>query len=212
MLYAFNNSEEKIRAKPKERAFCPFCKYKVIAKCGKIRTWHWAHEIDSKCDPWFEHETEWHLTWKQLFSKERVEVNMGLHVADIYTKNKIIIELQHSSISTNEIIERESFYGERMMWLIDGSMFSNNFVILHKDGKGDYEWHWKRKCWEYAKRPIFIDFGQKGTLVKFDYLDRTQFQENLQWTCDDKLYWINNFQRSKGTLVERTKFIKKYVT
>lgn len=47
---------------------------------------------------------------------------MGPHRADIRRDDGLVIELQASSISAEEIAEREAFYGE-MVWLLDGREF-----------------------------------------------------------------------------------------
>ncbi len=215
MLYATDPHGEKVTAQPKQKAICPFCKTPVISKCGKIKIWHWAHQSNHECDSWGECETAWHLTWKTLFPPECVEVSMGRHRADILTKSGVVIELQHSSLTADMIQEREGFYGERMLWLVNGERFAKNFVISHNTQfhapTGAYIWHWERKSWQYSHRPVFLDFGEQGTLAKnFDYLDRTQFQENLRWTYDKRLYWVKDFQNRIGQFVEREYFIAKY--
>ena len=50
---------ERVRATPGGCATCPMCGGKVIAKCGDIMSWHWAHEA-SDCDTWSEGESDWH--------------------------------------------------------------------------------------------------------------------------------------------------------
>ena len=49
---------------PKLKGKCPVCGQDVIAKCGKYRRFHWAHESKENCDFWKEHETNWHIDWK----------------------------------------------------------------------------------------------------------------------------------------------------
>jgi len=95
---------------------CPSCGARLIAKCGKVYAWHWAHEA-CDCDPWSEPEGPWHRGWKQLFPAEWREVVIGDHRADLRVPGGVI-ELQHSSISAGEIEERERFYG-RMVWVVN---------------------------------------------------------------------------------------------
>ena len=73
MLYATRDGI-RIRAKPKEKASCPFCGGSVVAKCGSIVIWHWANEDNSECDSWSHGESDWHLWWKSLLPPEQVEV------------------------------------------------------------------------------------------------------------------------------------------
>lgn len=95
---------------------CPSCGARLIAKCGKVYAWHWAHEA-CDCDPWSEPEGPWHRGWKQLFPDAWREVVIGEHRADLRVPGGVI-ELQHSSISAGEIEERERFYG-RMVWVVN---------------------------------------------------------------------------------------------
>ena len=53
-------------ATPGSRGTCPGCGSEVLAKCGEIKSWHWAHAADAQCDPWHHGETDWHLAWKRL--------------------------------------------------------------------------------------------------------------------------------------------------
>ena len=113
-------------------AFCPYCNEKVIAACGDINVHHWRHDRTAECDPWKEHETEWHRNWKKIFPKEWQEViiqnNDEKHIADIKTNNGLVLELQNSSISNQTIEIREHFYKE-MVWLINADKFKDNFEI-----------------------------------------------------------------------------------
>ena len=72
MIWAIKNNE-RIKATPKNRAICPLCEDEVIAKCGRIKKWHWCHKKDFTCDSFGESETKWHIEWKELFPKEQQE-------------------------------------------------------------------------------------------------------------------------------------------
>lgn len=140
-------------------AFCPACKSKVLAKCGSINIWHWSHANTLNCDSWSEPETEWHYNWKTLFPIENVEVKKGNHIADAFWMGKVI-EFQHSTISVEDIKEREQHYGF-MIWVLDGSQFSDRLTF-----SGDFStkhlhcrWKWKRKSWFYSTKPVFIHLG-----------------------------------------------------
>ncbi|MBN8609165.1 MAG: hypothetical protein J0L92_01170 [Deltaproteobacteria bacterium] len=109
----------RVEATPGGRAACPGCAEPVVAKCGELVTWHWAHASGrTDCDPWWEPETPWHREWKSHAPLERQEVVRGSHRADVVLPDGYVIELQHSPISPEEIREREAFYG-RMAWLFD---------------------------------------------------------------------------------------------
>lgn len=132
MLYALDQNNNKIRPTKGIDAKCLFCFDKVIAACGQINIHHWRHDSFINCDPWKEHETEWHRQWKEEFPENWREIiitsNDEKHIADIQTESGLVLELQNSSISSTTIQIRENFYG-KMVWLINASHFSDNFSI-----------------------------------------------------------------------------------
>jgi len=158
MIWALKNGT-RIKASPKEKALCPLCKQEVISKCGEIKIWHWAHKSNKDCDSWWEPESEWHINWKNEFPKECQEIIIikegKKHIADIKTKTGTIIEFQKSPISTNDIKERERFYGNNLIWLLDGKSLGKNlyFNPINKYQK----WKWKPSIIKISKRPVFIE-------------------------------------------------------
>lgn len=218
MLFAFVNGE-KIEALPKTIGKCPLCERTVLSKCGEVNVWHWAHSKEESCDSWYEPESEWHKNWKFAFGKNNCEVVISKegirHIADIFTNEGVVIELQNSPIQKQIIRNREIFYGERMIWVINGKPFKNNFHYhrsrsrqLDEDEeyylkynplakkntqarKDEYSfsWSWCRKSWTVALRQVFIDFG------------------------DENLFWVQEgvgTNNGIGKLVNKEIFIKKY--
>jgi hypothetical protein len=192
MLFA-NVSGQKVEAKPKATASCPLCEQTVFAKCGEINVWHWAHHKAVSCDSWYEPETEWHKKWKLVFGKERCEIVISKdgvrHIADIQTQENVIIELQNSNIQKPIIRQREVFYGNQMIWVINGKPFKDNFSYhrsrsfqLDQDdeywhrfnplaskhdtqprkNEFNFSWSWHRRSWADVQRPVFIDFGDEN--------------------------------------------------
>ena len=106
---------------------CLCCGADVIAKCGKIRCWHWAHKNNKEC-PYSKKEpkTQWHLDWQNYFPKEWQEVRCieeqtgEIHIADIKTPNGLVVEFQHSAINSEERLSREQFH-KYMTWVVDGT-------------------------------------------------------------------------------------------
>lgn len=41
----------RVTPSPGAVAVCPNCRQNVIAKCGNVNVWHWAHK-SADCDPW----------------------------------------------------------------------------------------------------------------------------------------------------------------
>jgi hypothetical protein len=203
MLYALNKNNRKILAKRGAEGRCPTCKEKLIAKCGRIMAHHWAHPGED-CDPWHEHETDWHRYWKSLVPADCVEVtiekNGKQHRADIITRKGIVIELQHSSISVDDIEEREKFYGEDMIWLFDVSecrpepryidfgfgdkcLANAKEIRLRIQPKNDYHtfrWCHPRKSIAYAKANRYLEVG-RDEILRLDkmYILKKCFEKGL---------------------------------
>lgn len=213
MFWALNENGEKVEPSPAKGGICPCCKMKVFSKCGEVNVWHWAHFKAENCDSWYEPETHWHFQWKMTFGKENTEVvirkNDKRHIADVLTNEEVVIELQNSPIQRPIIKEREEFYGEKMLWLINGIKFQENFqikdeddgirfinrhlpIISDKNSGNDmkyFNWNYPRKSWSEVRRHVFIDFGE------------------------DSLFWVGEgMGKSKGNgkYVPKEKFIKKY--
>lgn len=100
-------------------ATCPLCDTPVIGKCGTVNIWHWAHRT-ADCDTWSEPMSPWHLSWQELAPKERREVVIGNHRADIVTPRGVVVEIQRSQISPEQIAERERHY-VAMVWIFDAT-------------------------------------------------------------------------------------------
>jgi competence protein CoiA len=172
-MYALNGTSRET-AVPKARANCPICQSVVIAKCGRIVVWHWAHEAAADCDPWAEPDNAWHRTWQEAAPPDRREVIMGAHRADVIASDGTVVELQHSHIPVEEIAEREAFYG-RMIWLFDTikAVDSGRLDIRKRNwqdqpagtlGGATFRWKHPRKSIAYARRPVLLDLGD-GTLL-----------------------------------------------
>ncbi len=209
MLFAILDNS-KVEPIPNTTAKCPLCGKNVLSKCGDIMVWHWAHLKGKSCDSWYEPETHWHRNWKLTFGKENCEIKIAKdsswHIADVYTKEKVVLELQNSPIQKKTIEQREVFYGDKMIWLINGIKFKDNFHIkdaeneMHwwgqehnsckrLEGKKIFSWEYPKRSWEDSQRHIFIDFH------------------------DESLFWVQKGMGTKlgeGRFVPKQKFISKY--
>jgi competence CoiA-like predicted nuclease len=149
----------KQHALPEQRAQCPNCDGTVVAKCGEIRVWHWAHEAVD-CDPWAEGESEWHLGWKKHADVDHTEVVVEKdgkrHRADVLCRNSAVLELQAGAISFDEIRAREDFY-KYMAWLFRVSWADR----LHYGKKG-FWWKGGHVAQTHATKPLFWDFEEEG--------------------------------------------------
>lgn len=145
-------------ARPGARGQCLFCRSAMVAKCGEVVRWHWAHSARRRCDPWWENETEWHRRWKGYFPKDWQEVvhvdeSGERHIADIKTDTGLVIELQHSSMKPDELRSREQFYG-KMRWVVDGSPFKHNFHILSRLPPTDSDLAWRLRIIRPPRFPL----------------------------------------------------------
>lgn len=133
MIVAIDLNGNKIYPEKGLSGVCPICKSNVISACGEINVWHWRHENLEDCDSFSEGETEWHFNWKMQFSINWQEVVIKnehgvIHRADIKTPNNLVLELQNSPISPEEIMSRESFY-KNIIWLINAKDFCKNISL-----------------------------------------------------------------------------------
>ncbi len=173
----------RVEPSPKSHATCPFCGQAVIAKCGKVKIWHWAHKSTQHCDHWWETETEWHRSWKNRFPAEWQEIgrrdkNGELHIADVLTPNGLALEFQHSHINREEVEIRSDFHGN-ICWIVDGLRLESSLVQfkqsieegskLRSSGAAVYELHLMDsrllKKWSGLNAPIVIDFGGQSVWV-----------------------------------------------
>lgn len=180
MLYAIQDGKtEKVLATPQARAKCPSCEQPVIAKCGEIVTWHWAH-LSADCDTWAEGETPWHMEWKSRF--KNVEVTMRRdgewHRADVVTEGGWVVEFQHSYISPENVRAREDFY-RNMIWVFDARdarkpvkydlgdfAFEDARLVFRtdSDNRNDdnyvtFRWKHPRKIVARTTRNTYLDLG-----------------------------------------------------
>ena len=124
MKFALVNNERQ-EAQPNLRGICVCCANSMVAKCGKVRIHHWAHQRSNLCDSWWESETEWHRNWKNQFPIDWQEIvhhaeDGEKHIADIKTQEGWTIEFQNSPISPEELQSRENFY-EKLVWVVNGT-------------------------------------------------------------------------------------------
>jgi len=153
---------------------CECCGNPVTAKCGDERIWHWAHNSNRTCDPWWENQTEWHRAWKDQFPKEWQEVvhtatNKEKHIADVKTDQNYVAEFQHSRLNPQERLAREAFY-QHMVWMVNGTRLkkdyprfleaSKNFIPIYKPGF--FLVHFPEECfptaWLESSVPVVFDF------------------------------------------------------
>ncbi|WP_163380148.1 competence protein CoiA [Cyclobacterium sp. SYSU L10401] len=184
---------ERTEARKGIKGTCQACGFQVTPVCGPIIIHHWRHDSNCNCDPWWENETKWHRNWKNNFPKDWQEKvccddqTGKWHFADVRTDKGVVIEFQNSPISKELIKEREQFYGEQMVWVINGIIFRDNLTskefwedpetinirlshpridIWRKKSRNEefFKWKYPPKSWEGVLRPVFIDLGEDSLL------------------------------------------------
>ncbi len=177
MKYALVNDEPH-EAQPGFSGKCKSCGHLTVAKCGKIKIWHWAHSGKRMCDPWWENETEWHRAWKNSFPINWQEVihhdkTGERHIADVKTVTDWVLEFQHSFLKAEERDARNAFYG-KLVWVVDGMRRTRDktqfFELLNQSILVTQSPHMRRiyldKCalakeWSGIQAPVFFDFGEE---------------------------------------------------
>ena len=116
-------------------------------------------------------ETDWHLMWKDAFPSDcqelvQIDENTGeKHVADVKTPSGVVVEVQHSRISEDELRSREDFYSD-MIWIVDARdvvwMTSRDLVSVEPIAYGSMLLNRTTllKRWSSAKRPVYFDNTQ----------------------------------------------------
>lgn len=155
---------------------CPACDQPMVAKCGEVRMWHWAHQGKRFCDPWWENESEWHRAWKAQFPAAWQEVvhpveNGTKHIADVKTERGWVIEFQRSNMRSEERRSRDVFYS-KLIWVVDGTRRKRDeaqFVKALNEGASVGQTShvrqvWSNECallreWAVGHAPVFFDFG-----------------------------------------------------
>jgi competence protein CoiA len=112
-------------AEPGLSGECQLYGHPMVAKCGPDRVWHWAHRHTQDCDRWWKNEGEWHLGWKNQFPEEWQEIPLHApdgksHYADVVTAQGNILEFQYSFLNPAERRARNHFYGDGLIWIVNG--------------------------------------------------------------------------------------------
>lgn len=176
---------------PGEFSACPCCYRPLLAKCGAINRWHWAHESLEDCDNWYEPMSDWHLEWQARVKESCREIVIGEHRADIQLPSGRVVEIQHSPISVEEVEEREAFYGN-MTWIFDAQDYANNFLLKEKvsktSGNPYVTFRWKRprkSILACSCFPLYFDLGDTVLEVKEPW---KEYQNEGDWGVYSSYY------------------------
>jgi competence protein CoiA len=177
MKFADIEGNVRAEAQPGLAGKCRDCGQLVVAKCGQLRMWHWAHWKSKACDPWWETETEWHRSWKNQFPVAWQEIGHTAqsgdrHRADVRTQCGLVLEFQYSALSEAERISREELY-TRLVWVVhahrrlrDRKKFFASLCgpLRVASGLPTFTIHRADSAllrdWGKSRVPVYFDFGE----------------------------------------------------
>lgn len=164
--------------KPSARATCVDCLGVLIAKCGEINRWHWAHEAHDATCTGSDGEGAWHRAWKMWAEQHgaQTEISEGRHRADIVWHDGTVYELQSNYLDAVDIANREQHWGDRLTWIY--RITPNRFSRLWNAGDGWFRWQRPPVSMTRHEAPIIwhvndrlydatVTFGGNDVLVKF---------------------------------------------
>lgn len=187
--------------------YCEICENEVVMKMGDIRRHHFAHQKDTFCkDTWHYDMSDWHFEWQNRFPVECQEIvkeyNGKRHRADVLIeKKKIVIEFQHSNLSSKEFDERNVFYnalGYKVIWIFDAIASYNKKEIENYD---EQKWSWKRPRktldnYDYKNKNIEV-YLQLSDEPDDEYIIKVVWcpKDNgfSRFVFDGKCYFYNDF-------------------
>jgi len=155
---------------------CPACHAPVVARCGEVNVWHWAHETE--CTIQSEPETAWHRAWKERFPKEYREVVLADHRADVIYRGTVY-EFQRRPLEPTEYAERTAFWerhGFTVRWVFYHADHPETFVLrMPEHSTRDFmtfRWKWAKRRLADVATPFYIDGGWEDPfLVRRIYWD-----------------------------------------
>lgn len=164
MEFAINDRGMRISAYEADkdmRYTCQCCGNEVILRKGELNIWHFAHKVGECTDTWNYDMSEWHRKMQELFRPENREVviwhGKKAHRADVL-KDNIVVEFQHSPISSAEFSERNAFYlnaGYRIAWIFDvtDAWDSGRISILNEEQEAKLRWKNPLRMLQYGPIP-----------------------------------------------------------
>ena len=190
---------------PKGRGVCDMCGAETLAKCGEKVMWHWAHKSKKDCDPWWENETEWHRNWKSEFPEGFREIVFECpetgekHRADIVTDKGMVLEIQNSPISLEELRSREAFY-KNLVWIVNGMKFKSGFHIweamLPDSQNGSFEdivffgSKTKHSCSTFWRKSENPDLGLTTNMVRIHSTREIEMEIEKSYVGHHPFHWV----------------------
>ncbi len=182
MWFARSTDSTLVKATPNAGGTCPNCAEEVIARCGQLISWHWAHLPTSAYAPGGGGpESCWHAWYKSQFPEAWREQSHGHHRADIRTPNGLTIEVQSGPLKQSQVRAREAAW-DHLIWfyyaipeLTDddeepdavpggrGERWPDrdkpSFWFSHKPAEVLFWWRRPRSDALWSRAPVILDIG-----------------------------------------------------
>jgi hypothetical protein len=139
--YLADVNGEPTTATPGAHGTCRQCEAPMLAKCGRIVPWHWAHVARvAHCDPWQQPDTRWTLAIKQRLADDGAEIETIVehdgerHIVDALFDGLAILLVSGRYPTPEQIEERERFFGAHTVWIYDADPFIHRVETYRKGG------------------------------------------------------------------------------
>ena len=180
-----------------------FCKnaHPLMAKRGNTVKHHFAHYQNTACSTINPNKTEWHLSYQNLFPNIEIQFSKSdiTHIADI-VHGDLVIEIQHSNISNNDITSREETY-QNMIWIFDIKNSVTGTEFICRDDKGKCIAKLNRKCLFETSKPTYYDCG-KYLLRKLSLHNRYALCEIIEYSDFAKSLRICDFEKFDSLITD----------
>lgn len=202
---------------PGSRARCVDCDMVLIAKCGEISVWHWAHESGGDICIGSGGEGAWHRAWKAWAELQgaTTEVIEGTHRADIMWPDGRVYEMQSTYLSAVDIRKREDHWGDRLTWIY--RFTPGRWDRLTNIGEGWFVWrrpatsmalHERPVIWHHRERLYQIEVRARGNdiHIKFAAGEADEYgpvmygSDPAPFCVDDSIAALNGFSQSAPLL------------
>lgn len=186
----------------------------LVAKRGEQKAHHFAHKHGDGTITCSKGKGEWHVDMQARVKPEFLEVRFledgKLHIADVCTGDKTVVEYQKSVIGPEIIREREQFYmkhASRFVWVFNCIQtdiqieLQNEDLICFRILKGSTYW--------MSAKSAFLDFGKRGFVEVIK--SKGKKCVGRLWTFEefDDMFLKNALREGADTRYGREKYMYK---
>lgn len=139
------------------KVYCLQSHHDMVAVRGHIKKHHFRHLRASDVGP--KQLCDWHLEWQSHFKLKEVCFRNPDRRADI-VEGPFVVEIQHSSISPEEVTQRNADYaehGKQVVWIVDGTDMAVS-EVTDDDHILTFDTAWKFESFK-SMEFVFIDVG-----------------------------------------------------